>query len=111
MRLFGDAKVLQGSIAWTSPFKMRFVQPPPVSEPLPAPALPEYDEDGRLFVFRFARTSPQSYTIERDRIFEYVKSRRLPDAGQRQIRRDVRNSADVFGDLRELTTHPDVREA
>lgn len=60
--------------------------------PLPA-ALPEFVEDGRLYVFRYAAAIPQHY---RDRIFDYIKRRRLPDQGQRQIRRDVRNRAELW---------------
>ena len=51
------------------------------------------------------------YRLERDRIFEYMKRRRLPDAGQRQIRRDLRNSGDLYADVRDLEFHPDIEQA
>ncbi|HLI97193.1 MAG TPA: hypothetical protein VKT72_14085 [Candidatus Baltobacteraceae bacterium] len=75
---------------------------------MPAPAVPEFDEDGRLYVFRFARTAPQQCRIDRDRIFEYKKRKKLPDEGQRQIRRDMRNRADFFADVREIQTPRDI---
>ena len=107
MRIFSEVNVLRGSVTWTRPFRLRLAhQEPP--EPAPAPAaLAEFDEDGRLYVFRYANALPQSYQIERDRIFEYMRRRRLPDEGQRQIRRDVRNRADFFADVREIQTPSD----
>jgi hypothetical protein len=104
MKIFGDVSALRGSIVWTKPFRVRLSHPEPIPAPTPAAAVPEYDEDGRLYVFRYARSIPQPYTIERDRIFEYMKRRRLPDEGQRQIRRDERNRADFFSDVREIQT-------
>ena len=102
MRLFGDVKVLRGSAAWTRPWRIRLVAEQPVVETAPEQAaLPEFDEDGRLCVFRYGKSAPQTYSIERDRLFEYMKRRRLPDEGQRQIRRDFRNRADFFGNLHE----------
>jgi hypothetical protein len=108
MKLFGEVNVLRGSVTWTKPFRIRLTPAVVPPEPLAAPAAPEFDEDGRLYVFRFARTAPQHYSIERDRIFEYLKRRRLPDAGQRQLRRDLRNRADFFADVREIQTASDV---
>jgi hypothetical protein len=116
MKLFGDVSVIRGSVAWPRPWRLRLmpqtrtIAPPPVVEQ-PAPLAPEYDEDGRLYVFRYARVSPQHYQIERDRIFEYMKQRRLPTWIQRQIRRDYRNRADFFADVREIQTPPDVEAA
>ncbi len=110
MKLFGSVKTVRGSIAWTNPFRIRVILPDD-SPPAAAPSATEYDEDGRQFVFRFARSAPRAHTIERDRIFEYLKQHRLPDAVDRQIRRDIRNSADVYSDLRDLQTHPDVEGA
>ena len=110
MRLFGSAKTVRGSVAWTNPFRIRVVMPED-SPPAAAPPAMECDEDGRQFVFRFARCAPRRHTIERDRIFEYLKRHRLPDETDRQIRRDLRNSADVYADLRDLQTHPDVEGA
>jgi hypothetical protein len=111
MKLFGDVNVLRGTVAWTAPWRLRLTPPAPVPEAAAEAALPEFDEDGRLYVFRYPRTAPQRYTIERDRLFEYMKRRRLPDAGQRQIRRDVRNCADFFSDVREIQTPYDVEQA
>jgi hypothetical protein len=105
MKLFGDVTVLRGSVSWTKPLLLRVLPAAPPAEPAVSapPAAPaEYDEDGRLYVFRFPRTAPQQYAIERDRIFEYMKQRRLPTAGQRRIRRDASNTADFFSDVREL---------
>lgn len=110
MKLFGSAKVIRGSVGWTNPFRIRVVLPGD-APPAPVPAAAEYDEDGRQYVFRFARTAPRPQTIERDRIFEYMKRHRLPDETDRQIRRDLRNSADVYADLRDLQTHPEVEGA
>lgn len=110
MKIFGEVSVLRGSIAWTKPFRVRVSHPEPIPAAAPA-AVPEYDEDGRLYVFRFARSVPEQRTIDRDRIFEYMKRRRLPDEGQRQIRRDVRNRADFFADVRELQTPREAAQA
>jgi len=113
MRLFGDAKVLQGSVAWTNPLRLKVaVLPQPVPEQA-APAAPvigpvERDEDGRTWVFRFPRVQPQHYAVDRDRLFEYMKKHRLPREGHRKIRRDLRNVADFFTDVRELQTHFEV---
>lgn len=96
MRIFDEVNVLRGSVAWTRPLRLRLARENP-PEPAAAPAaLPEFDEDGRLYVFRYASASPRHYQIERDRIFDYMKRRRLPDEGQRQIRRDVRNQAELW---------------
>ena len=112
MKIFGEVNVVRGSVAWTRPFRLRLTRPSaPAQMPPPAAAVPEYDEEGRLYVSRFARTMPQQYAIERDRIFEYMKRRRLPDAGQRQIRRDARNSGDLYADVRDLEFHPDIEQA
>jgi hypothetical protein len=117
MRLFGEARVSRGSIAWTNPLRLRItVFPrPAVTEELPraveappAPVSIEYDEDGRLYVFRFARTAPKQCAIDRDRIFHYLKKHRLPDEADRALRRDLRNQVELYADLRDLETHPDV---
>jgi hypothetical protein len=115
MRLFGEARVSRGSIAWTNPLRLRIsVFPTPaVTEDLsPAAQAPpepvEYDEDGRLYVFRFARTAPKQCAIDRDRIFHYLKKHRLPDEADRALRRDLRNQVELYSDLRELETHSDI---
>lgn len=121
MRLFGDTKVLRGSIAWTNPLRLKVTVLPPAvpvqvekpdaqAAPLPLPVPIEYDEDGRQWVFRFARTAPQRYVVDRDRLFEYMKKHRLPNETARQIRRDLRNSADFITDVRDLQTHYDVEQ-
>ena len=110
MKLFNEVHVLRGSVAWTRPFRLRLQTPSEAAAPAPT-AREEFDEEGRLFVFRFARSTPQRYSIERDRIFDYLKRRRLPDAGQRRIRRDVRNRADFFSDVRDIQSHPDIEQA
>lgn len=115
MRLFGDPKVFRGSIAWTKPLRLKVsvfprpgsvVSQPAVAAAPPAPA--EYDEDGRLWVFRFAQSVRATYRVDRDRIFTYMRRHRLPTEGVRQIRRDLRNSMDLYSALRELQTHSDV---
>ena len=81
----------------------------------------EYDEDGRLYVWRFPRTSPERRTIDRDRIFDFVKKRRrtieefprwqplLPTEETRRYVRDLRNSAHFYEDVRDLQTHTEIR--
>jgi hypothetical protein len=108
MKLFGDVSVLRGSVTWTRPFRLRYTPAASPPQTLPVPTAPEFDEDGRLYVFRFARTAPQHYAIDRERIFEYKKRKRLPNEGERQIRRDFRNRADFFADVRDLQTPHDV---
>lgn len=89
---------------------------------LPAEAgTPEYDEDGRLYVWRFPRTAPERRAIDRDRIFEFVKKRRrtieefprwqplLPTEDTRRYLRDLRNSAHFYEDVRDLQTHTEIR--
>lgn len=108
--------MLGGSAAWTHPLRLRLKifdhAPQPISPPsLPQPAAAEpveYDEDGRLYVFRYRTAAPAAYTIERDRLFAYVKRRRLPTEADRSFRRDVKNSANFFEDVRELQTHSDI---
>lgn len=101
----------RGSVATES-----IASPIPVArEPL-APA--EFDEDGRLYVFRFAPRQPERMVIDRDRIFSYIRRRRttvdgrsvslLPDMRVRSFLRDTRNRADFYTAVRELQTHPDV---
>ena len=82
---------------------------------------PEYDEDGRLYAFRFPRSAPERVVIDRDRLFEYARRRRptadggpirlLPDIEVRRFVRDLKNSADFYTGVRELQTHPDVELA
>lgn len=108
MKIFGEVNVLRGTVAWTRPLRLRLARPAEAPAAAPAVAAPEFDEDGRLYVFRYAQTAPAHYRIERDRLFEYMKRRRLPDEGQRQIRRDVRNRADFFSDVREIQTPGEV---
>jgi len=117
MRLLGDAKVFRGSIAWTKPLRLKItVFPRSSSRALKAPAVAaaapatqaEYDEDGRLWVFRYARTAPNVYHVDRDRIFAYMKRHRLPTEGVRQIRRDQRNAMDLYSAVRELQTHTEI---
>jgi hypothetical protein len=117
MRLFGEARVSRGSIAWSNPLRLRInvlpkpaaeeaIAPAPQAMPIPVPA--EYDEDGRLYVFRFARTLPAQYAVDRDRLFAYIKSHKLPDEADRALRRDLRNKVELYADLRELETHADI---
>jgi hypothetical protein len=72
------------------------------------PEAPEFDEDGRKYVFRYPKSSPRSYTIDRERIFEYLASHDVPGARARRMRRDLRNAANFYEDVREIQTHADV---
>jgi hypothetical protein len=113
MRLFGDAKVLRGSVTWTNPLRLRVTvlpQPVPAQEAPSAVQPVEYDEDGREWVFRYSRTAPQRYAVDRDRIFQYLKRHRLPSEGARQIRRDLRNTVDFYTGVRDIQTHSDVEQ-
>ncbi len=90
-------------------FWLKTVQPqcaPVASEP--ASDQPEFDEDGRRYVFRFTRNAPQRYHIDRDRIFNYAKAHDLPSARARALRRDLKNAANFYEDIRDIQTHPDV---
>lgn len=72
------------------------------------PDTPQYDEDGRQYVFRYPAAIPQTYTIDRDRIFDYLATHDVPGARARRIRRDLRNTANFYEDIREIQTHADV---
>jgi hypothetical protein len=93
MRHFGTANVTRGSIAWSNPLRLRI----------------------RLLVRKEAQTdapaqqTASAYVVDRDRIFEYLKTHRLPGERARQLRRDARNRVDFIADLRELQTPADVR--
>lgn len=112
MRLFAESKGSRGSIAWTNALRLKIAVFPPApaetQSPQPAPAAQEYDEDGRLWVFRYPQSAPQHYAIDRERIFEYRKRHTLPGESVRTIRRDVRNCADFYTDVREIQTHPEI---
>lgn len=106
MRLFENRKL----VASTSP-----------PSPAAGAGSPEYDEDGRLYVWRFPRSAPERRTIDRDRIYEFVKKRRrtieefprwqplLPTEDTRRYVRDLRNSAHFYEDVRDLQTHTEIR--
>lgn len=116
MRLFGEARVSRGTIAWTNPLRLRInVLPKPATDgsianapETVAPVPAEYDEDGRRWVFRFARTVPQQCAIDRDRLFHYLRKHKLPGEADRALRRDLRNQVELYADLRDLQTHPDI---
>lgn len=69
---------------------------------------PQYDEDGRIYVFRYPPSIPERYTIDRERIFDYLATHNVPGARARRIRRDTRNAANFYEDVREIQTHADV---
>jgi hypothetical protein len=71
---------------------------------------PEFDDEGRRYVFRYASAPRQRYHVDRDRIFDYLATHELPGIRARSIRRDTRNAANFFEDVRELQTHPDIVE-
>lgn len=104
MRFFGESKVLRGSILWTKPLKLNVRVLPAQVPDAEIATTPELDEDGRIWVFRFTHTAPRTYDIDRDRLFAYMKHHRLPSETVRQIRRDMRNAVDFYGDVRDLQT-------
>jgi len=105
MWLFGEVRVARGTLAWTWPSRLKAPVVPAAQGQVSAAAQAvEYDEDGRIWAFRYERRAPAEYRIDRDRIFQYMKRHRLPDEGQRAIRRDLRNCADFFTAVRELQT-------
>ncbi len=69
---------------------------------------PQYDEDGRKYVFRYPVSTPRNYTIDRERIFDYLATHDVPGARARRIRRDLRNRANFYEDIREIQTHAEV---
>jgi hypothetical protein len=114
MRRLENVNVLRGSIAWTNRLRLKIAVFPD-AEPQAAPIAPpaqearvERDEDGRVWAFRYPRAQAQGYSIDRDRIFDYLERRRLPGATARQIRRDARNRVDFISDVRDIQTPPDV---
>lgn len=112
MRFFADAKVLRGSISWTNPLRFKISvlpRPAPRNQEVRAEVPAEYDEDGRIWVFRFAPARAQAYAMDRNRIFTYMRTHRLPTEGVRQLRRDLRNTIDLYSGVRELQTHPEIR--
>ena len=72
------------------------------------PTEPEYDEDGRKYMFRYPTEASRHYTIDRERIFDYLATHKLPGARTRTMRRDLRNVGELYEDIRDLQTHPDV---
>lgn len=119
MSLFANVQAIRGTITFRTPAAatpaLEPTQPPLTLAPEPV----EFDEDGRRYAFRFPHRQPQPVVIDRDRLFEYVRRRRLaadgreplpllPDADVRRYVRDVRNRADFYTSVRELQTHPDV---
>lgn len=93
MKLFGDVSVIRGSIGWAG-----FLRPRERNDarlPLAAAPQREFDEDGRLYVFRYPRSQPQRCSIDFDRVFDYMKRRRLPSEAHRRFRRDAENSVDI----------------
>jgi len=95
MRHIGTARVTRGSIPWALPrLNVKFF---PKGEPAAASSQ--------------AAAPPGTYAIDRDRIFDYVKTHKLPGERARQVRRDLRNSVDFFSDVRDLQTHAEVDPA
>ncbi len=77
-------------------------------ETVAQPEAPQYDEEGRKYVFRYPAPAQRIYTIDRDRIFDYLATHDLPGTRARRIRRDLRNAANFYEDVREIQTHYDV---
>ena len=92
------------TLFWLKPTQLPCAPAP--SEP--TSEQPEFDEDGRRYVFRFSQLPPRRYQIDRDRLFFYARTHELPGPRARMIRRDLRNSANFYEDVREIQTHPDV---
>lgn len=93
MKLFGDVSVIRGSISWAGFLRPRERGEAPAA--LAAAPKREFDEEGRLYVFRFPRTQPQRCSMDFERIFDYMKRRRLPSEAHRRFRRDADNSVDI----------------
>ncbi|MGZ3503555.1 MAG: hypothetical protein ACXWNZ_07345 [Vulcanimicrobiaceae bacterium] len=135
MKLFGERASLLSSWLRTRPLPLRVTiigEPAETASTAPACGSIEpihYDEAGREYVFRFAPRKPETYVVDRDRIFAFVKKRRkvlvgrstdagfrmiettaplLPDARLRAYLRDRKNTVDFFQDVRDLQTHPEV---
>ena len=92
------------TLFWLKPTQLPCA--PTASEP--TSEQPEFDEDGRRYVFKYAQLPPPRYHIDRDRLFAYARTHQLPGARTRMIRRDLRNAANFYEDVREIQTHPDV---
>jgi hypothetical protein len=75
---------------------------------LQEPDEPEFDEDGRRYAFRYPPFVRQQYRIDRERLFQYMRTHRLPTMNERRIVRDNRNRANFYEDIREIQTHADV---
>jgi len=75
---------------------------------LTEPDEPEFDEDGRRYVFRYKTAAPPRYCIDRERLFRYMRRHALPGPVERRILRDRRNAAGFYEDIREIQTHADV---
>lgn len=115
MRLFQPGLIV-GSIMRTTIPTAKAIQPSVVPSPVP-----EYDEAGRLYVWRYKPVAPERPIVNRDRIFEFTRKRRrtvddpphwqpvLPTEDTRRFVRDVRNRANFFEDVRELQTHSEIR--
>ncbi len=95
MRHPATVNSIRGSIAWTNPLRLKISIFPKreTEEEVAAPSTP---------------AGTQSYVIDRDRIFEYVRKHRLPTEADRQFRRDVRNRVDFVSDVRDLQTPSEV---
>ena len=93
MRHIGTAHVTRGSIPWVFPrLNVKFF-------PKPAPEA-AHESTSR----------PHAYEIDRDRIFAYIKTHKLPGERARQVRRDVRNTVDFYSDVREIQTQSEVEQ-
>ncbi len=90
-------------------FSLKPRNAPCTDEESPAqPESPQYDEDGRKYVFRYPPSVPRKYTMDRERLFDYLATHDVPGARARRIRRDQRNAANFYEDIREIQTHVDV---
>jgi hypothetical protein len=109
-RAAGTVETYQGEPMTITFFQAKARQPKRIRavEVLQEPDEPEFDEDGRRYVFRYPRFVRQQYRIDRERWFQYMRTHRLPTMNQRRIVRDNRNTANFYEDIREIQTHADV---
>jgi hypothetical protein len=100
------------TLTWLRPLRplegpLREALPASESELVPEP---EFDEEGRRYAFRFPRRQRQPVSIDRERLFEYVATHKLPATSDRVRLRDQRNAANFFEDVRDIQTHAEVQE-
>jgi hypothetical protein len=101
------------TLTWLIPhheFKGRLREAPaPLEQVERLPQEPEFDEEGRRYAFRFPRREPIHVHVDRERLFQYIDTHKLPKMSDRARLRDQRNAANFFEDVREIQTHPEIQ--